>query len=1141
MRHAGVTAFVRFLALATAVVLPWGGALHAGSTGSSGLLTPQGDDAGTSNGDYVSDSAGLDDPYHFWIEVPSGVSRLVVELFDADVGDGPADEDDDGRDRDRGGGFTTSADYEIFDPSGAERSGVRYRLGDNTGPTGSDNAWLTFYELSSGNSVRDNFGTAAYTNNDGTANWAGNWTESDSNGGGATGGDILITGGELRLGSDGDSIFREADLLGSPGLNLGTAFFRFDFDTSGNLEDGEGIVVEVSANGGGSWTTLETFSNDSSGSRSYNITGFIANNTRIRFTSDDLDGSEFFFLDNVRIEEEGALTAGHWEVRVTMNGGNDINALGVRAHDGTSGAGGTELNVYADSAVPYGVNPDPGSNSRSYDAFPYITSGCTANENDFDYDSNSGTVGSIALTRRTGTLNQTIASGSLASDNVWNRDTITAWTSDSNSTDYGIWSMDLTINTYAVGGSTSGNYTVVYVGNSSAAANPPTANPQANTQRIYLPTDANAAPVKAYLEQMVRHGGGGSSGSGPNPPQVGQQSIFTVTVVVVNPEAHAVTFSATNLVTANVPGSGVTYGGDDQVSQGTITAEPAVGGTGNITWNPGTVAAGATALMSYEVRVTPASNGQRLPVTGTGANGTRATFLDITGNTSQARATFTLGGLCELAVTEDVITQAVVSSFRVLPGERGGVVVEWTTASEAGTAGFRLFRRDPASKRWAALHRGLLAGLQGAPQGGTYRFVDEGAQPGEALVYRLEEVESTGRTKQLGPYRVGVPRDTRDVPAAMAAAFERDAHAAPRTARPPAAQAPSLAAPAKANGALDNGSGLWLGIDQTGLYSLSVGELAEWFGVSPADVRTALASGKLSLRRGDSSPVAWHPDYPTNTFGPRGVNPHAVQGIFFYAVAEPSLYSRLTAYRLELDVEGVRMESAAVAGAAYGRSKFFVDSRRTENDAFAATVLPLDPASDYWFWAFVMAGDPVFGEETFAVEAPGATASGATLYLDLQGATSGAFGNHDVAASLNGVALAPIGGTTWADIAAHRVAFAVPAGVLQATGNQLQVTAAGTAGNIFYVDGFELSYARRYSADGDRLTFTAPANGGATVSGFSTFSNSRVYLLDVGSPEAPPWAARSASPRTRSLAGTAAPGGRHPRGSHRARPGRSGD
>ncbi len=48
---------------------------------------------------------------------------------------------------------------------------------------------------------------------------------------------------------------------------------------------------------------------------------------------------------------------------------------------------------------------------------------------------------------------------------------------------------------------------------------------------------------------------------------------------------------------------GAAYAG---VSQGSITGQPPAV-SGNITWNPGTVAAGATATIYYQVDVTPTS------------------------------------------------------------------------------------------------------------------------------------------------------------------------------------------------------------------------------------------------------------------------------------------------------------------------------------------------------------------------------------------------------------------------------------------------------------------------------------------------------------------------------------------------------
>ena len=70
-----------------AVVVPVG---LAGRQISTQLFMPQGSASGTANGDYIT--TGIDDPYRYFVEVPAGASRLVVDLFDADWGAGGAGE-----------------------------------------------------------------------------------------------------------------------------------------------------------------------------------------------------------------------------------------------------------------------------------------------------------------------------------------------------------------------------------------------------------------------------------------------------------------------------------------------------------------------------------------------------------------------------------------------------------------------------------------------------------------------------------------------------------------------------------------------------------------------------------------------------------------------------------------------------------------------------------------------------------------------------------------------------------------------------------------------------------------------------------------------------------------------------------------
>src|SRR5690349_4204464 len=232
--------------------------VFAGSTGTAALHMPQGGLAGTANGDFVSDNTAgaLNTFYRYFIEVPAGATKLQVDLYDADVGAG-AGEDVLGRDRGRGG-FDTPVTYRLFTPAGAAVT-PRFTTGNTTTPTGADGNWLVFYS-GTGNTVLDQFGTNAYTNNNGNNNWTGNWVENDGGGGGATGGAILVTGGWLRI-SDNvtgtPDIYREADLLGTPGLNMSMAFLTFNISSSANLEDADQISVQISNNGGGSYTTLE--------------------------------------------------------------------------------------------------------------------------------------------------------------------------------------------------------------------------------------------------------------------------------------------------------------------------------------------------------------------------------------------------------------------------------------------------------------------------------------------------------------------------------------------------------------------------------------------------------------------------------------------------------------------------------------------------------------------------------------------------------------------------------------------------------------------------------------------------------------------------------------------------------------------
>lgn len=166
---------------------------------------------------------------------------------------------------------------------------------------------LTFSAIAQAQNVRDDFSNSSYSNNDGTANWSTDWIENDVQGAGPSAGNVLISGGELLLDDQPNtntqpSLARETNLLGATNATL-----NFNWRTTSGVDSSDSVVVEVSANGGANWTTLENFTGingTANGSRSYNITAFAAANTQVRFRVNNLygGGNESFIMDFVEID-----------------------------------------------------------------------------------------------------------------------------------------------------------------------------------------------------------------------------------------------------------------------------------------------------------------------------------------------------------------------------------------------------------------------------------------------------------------------------------------------------------------------------------------------------------------------------------------------------------------------------------------------------------------------------------------------------------------------------------------------------------------------------------------------------------------------------------------------------------------------
>ena len=777
---------------------------------------------------------------------------------------------------------------------------------------------------------------------------------------------------------------------------------------------------------------------------------------------------------------------GHWELRVDMSlpisPSAALNGYAVRAHDGDPTPGGTELNVYGLSYLqPGDINGS--SPPVLFELYPYVTSGCEVDSNDFDFDSPNSTIGVFT---RSG-VDLSAQTTTISGNGTWQNNPLTGWTSCSAATDYGLWNAEVTFlnaqnwNTYYWGAFNAADPP------SGGAGPPPTAQPESNSVRIYLPADADGVPIKPYVNQELTF----VNGSGPNPPAVGSTSRFSVTVRVVNPTGNSITFSGpSNVVQSFVPASGGQVGyvaGSAAAGQGSVTSEPPAGGSGSVVWDPGVVAAGATAILSYDVEVTPTAPGT-IDVTGTPAsNGTTATFVDETcsgaacAGAQLAGATLAFGPLCQLAVNTSLATHALVSEFDAAHRD-GRAVVTWTTTSEAAAVGYRLYRDSPVERGLVEVGSGLLATTPGTPQGAHYRIVDDSIDTGARVDYYLEEIRIDGSERLYGPFSVvvGEERGHEDEPLARPYAVH------PRS--------PSRLGPwptyAGRSDAEAGGSArrLKLAIREDGFYRLGAVTIASLFGITRQQAEAAIANHLLSLEnRGEG--VAW-------------VGAPNASAIHFWAATLDSIYTEDNVYWLEPGL-GERLDLADGQAPSPQDGTSFLSTLVSEENLFAATAVPADPESDYWYWEFLSAGDPFNDVRTFTLDvlALAESRADAELTVDLASATTvETTDEHQVEIYLNDAFL---GVMTWTGLDRQTKSFSFPPAWLEEGANVVELRAVlgpGIPFSIVYVDGFRLVYPRRYVAENNELRLRADGNPVVSVSGFEAQDLEVMELTDPGKP-----------------------------------------
>lgn len=200
-----------------------------------------------------------------------------------------------------------AAEYTNNDGSARWSGGWTETDSYGSGATGSAGGfvWITGEALqfrSVNSTVADDFSSQSYSGSTGTNSWATNWTENNDGTGVSTGGDIRVDGDqriEFRGGTDaGDSIQRSATVAGSSTISISYSFS----DTGLDFDDD--MIVEYSRDNGSNWVTTRTLDGNSANQTYVDAIVWTPSNSTIvlRFRAEDaIETNEEARFDNVVI------------------------------------------------------------------------------------------------------------------------------------------------------------------------------------------------------------------------------------------------------------------------------------------------------------------------------------------------------------------------------------------------------------------------------------------------------------------------------------------------------------------------------------------------------------------------------------------------------------------------------------------------------------------------------------------------------------------------------------------------------------------------------------------------------------------------------------------------------------------------
>ena len=432
-------------------------------------------------------------------------------------------------------------------------------------------------------------------------------------------------------------------------------------------------------------------------------------------------------------------------------------------------------------------------------------------------------------------------------------------------------------------------------------------------------------------------------------------------------------------------------------------------------------------------------------------------------------------------------TAVQLASFRAMPRQGGGVLLEWKTREEIRNLGFNVFRLDgPARQR---LNPSIIAGSALLIRGGmpqhaakTYQWFDESGTT--QSTYELQDVDLNGTRMSHGPVSVDMSRAPRSGAVRQPLLLTQLNRATPLPALigQRGLAVPQAVIPPRPRGhvpvSLDGDAAVKISVQSEGWYLVSVAQLVA-AGLDPnADART------LQLyAEGVEQPML----ILGRQAGPLGPN----DSIEFYGTGIDTPFSGTRVYWLIRGSRpGLRIASISAGNTGLSGPPSFPFTVVLEQRTTYFGTLLNGENNDNFFGALVTS-EPVDQQLTVAHADPNSNLQ-ITVDVTLQGGAD--LQAHSVSVFFNG---ASIGEMDFANLANVTSTFPVDRSLLVDGINTVTLTALQGDNDVSVVQSIALHYPHTYAADSNWLKATAPAGSTLHIGGFT---NQQIQVFDITNP-----------------------------------------